>query len=107
MSTLSVIGLSICLVFISIFMQGTEAQDCAACRTTFTSSITNALQDKERICYAVNIFLTCLDDDCDASVSKIIIDAGKKAASQYGCGAGSILVNLTVIGLGLTSYMLA
>ncbi|XP_063400010.1 uncharacterized protein LOC134684638 [Mytilus trossulus] len=105
MYSLSVIGLILCLVYTSFLMQETEA-DCVACATSFGSGITGAGQDKEKTCSLVNTYLTCLDDECKADGSKATIDAAKKAVADYGCGACSIIVNLTVIGLGLSLYML-
>ncbi|CAC5354887.1 unnamed protein product [Mytilus coruscus] len=50
MYTLSVIGLSICLVYISIIMQGTEADKCTDCTTTASTAITDAGSDIDKVC---------------------------------------------------------
>ncbi|XP_076113801.1 uncharacterized protein LOC143082131 [Mytilus galloprovincialis] len=144
MFALSVIGLGISLVFISIITQKTEAQNCSDtnvqfCLLAYNSVKSQAVQDKNTICSAGNIYLQCLNKvspDCD--VDETITEA-RKELSQNGCvskpfslarkskkkkkkkdgddddddgddnnfsGAGSIHLNLAVIGLGLTFYTL-
>lgn len=101
MYTLSVITLSICLLSIIMIMQGAEAGTCDACITTFAGA---AGKDKETLCSAANAYLECAEEDCTSDSGATVVIA--KGAKQGACGAGSILVNLTVIGLGLTLYML-
>ncbi|XP_052066145.1 uncharacterized protein LOC127705827 [Mytilus californianus] len=143
MYILSVIGLSISLVSISIITQRAEAQNCSytnveSCRLAYNSEKTQAAQDKNKICSAVNIYLECLNKvstDCGVDASQTITEA-RKDLSQFSCvskpfslarkskrkkkkksgddddsdydfsGAGSIFLNLGVIGLGLTFYTL-
>ncbi|XP_076113805.1 uncharacterized protein LOC143082135 [Mytilus galloprovincialis] len=160
MNTLSVIGLSICLVYISIIMQGTEADKCDDCSTAATKARSDAGGDIDKICSAGITYLDCMEENCDVDSIKTLLGAAKKAftqlacgaeadtcseckktyedkgktcsaanvyvacaekdctsfppilnvasakAAQLTCGAGSILVNLTVIVLGLTLYTL-
>ncbi|CAC5354894.1 unnamed protein product [Mytilus coruscus] len=141
MYTMSAIGLSISLVFINIITQKAVAQNCSdtnvqSCHSAYTIGKTQAAQDKNKICSAVNIYVECLNKvspDCDVDGT---ITEGRKEQSKYGCdfkpvslarkskkkkkkkdgdddgdeydfsGAGSILLNLAVIGLGLIFYTL-
>ncbi|XP_076113804.1 uncharacterized protein LOC143082133 isoform X2 [Mytilus galloprovincialis] len=50
MNTLSVICLSICLVYISIIMQGTEADKCDDCRTADKKARSDAGGDIDKLC---------------------------------------------------------
>ncbi|CAC5354886.1 unnamed protein product [Mytilus coruscus] len=87
MYTLSVIGLSICLVYISIIMQGTEADKCTDCTTTASTAITDAGSDIDKVCSAVKTNLDCLAENCEAGASNAtIIDTAKKLLSTHGCG---------------------
>ncbi|XP_052066142.1 uncharacterized protein LOC127705825 isoform X2 [Mytilus californianus] len=79
---------------------GAEAGTCLACTTTFEGA---AGLDREKLCSAANTYLECAEQDCKSDGGATIALA--KTAKQ-GCGAGSIIVNLAVIGLGLTFYML-
>ncbi|XP_063400385.1 uncharacterized protein LOC134684988 [Mytilus trossulus] len=106
MNTLSVIGLSICVVYISIIMQGTEADKCSDCTTESLKAITDAGRDKGKLCSAVNTNIECMEKNCDVASVKTALDTARKSLTQQGCGAESIVVNLLVIGLGLTFYML-
>ncbi|XP_071181705.1 uncharacterized protein [Mytilus edulis] len=106
MNTLSVICLSICLVYISIIMQGTEADKCSDCSTAAKKARSDAGGDIDKLCSAGITNLDCMEENCDVDSIKTLLDAAKKAFTQLGCGAESIVVNLVVIGLGLTFYML-
>ncbi|VDI33554.1 Hypothetical predicted protein [Mytilus galloprovincialis] len=96
MYILSAIGFSICLVSINIIMQGAEAGTCSECKKTY--------EDQGKTCSAADVYVACAEKDC-TSLFQIFKVAPAKAA-QLACGAGSILVNLTVIVLGLTLYTL-
>ncbi|XP_071181708.1 uncharacterized protein [Mytilus edulis] len=87
MYTLSVLGLSICLVYISIIMQGTEADKCSDCSTAATKAVLDAGGDKDKICSAGRTFIDCMEDNCDVASFKTALDAAKKAHTQLGCGA--------------------
>ncbi|XP_076113806.1 uncharacterized protein LOC143082136 [Mytilus galloprovincialis] len=151
MYTLSVIGFSICLVYISITMQGAESKTCLTCTTDYAaaggqcsaaetnvecakdctpssgrsaveqvaekartatcgakagtcSECKETYEDQGKTCSAADVYVACAEKDC-TSFSEIFKLASAKAAPLT-CGAGSILVNLTVIVLGLTFYTL-
>ncbi|XP_071181706.1 uncharacterized protein LOC143084357 [Mytilus galloprovincialis] len=90
MYTLSVIGLGVSLALISIVTQKTEAQNCSdtniqSCLSAYKSVKTQAVQDKNKICSAGNIYLECLnkvspDCDVDGTITEI-----RKELFQYGC----------------------
>lgn len=101
----------------SLSAEEVEAQSCSApkmqsCVSALGSLITQAAEDKEKICSAGNIYLECVSKvvtDCSLDVGQTLIKA-KQALSQYGCvsdsGAGSRVINLVTYGLGLACYKL-
>ncbi|VDI33555.1 Hypothetical predicted protein [Mytilus galloprovincialis] len=75
---------------------GAEAGTCSECKKTY--------EDKGKTCSAADVYVACVEKDCTSWTDIFKVASAKTA--HLTCGAGSILVNLTVIVLGLTLYTL-
>ncbi|XP_063398884.1 uncharacterized protein LOC134683503 [Mytilus trossulus] len=76
MYTLSVIGLSICLVYISIIMQGAETKTCYACISDYAGAGGQ--------CSAAKTFVECAKD-CTTSGSSSAVEAIAEASLTATC----------------------
>ncbi|XP_061190765.1 uncharacterized protein LOC133198794 [Saccostrea echinata] len=108
MSIPAIVSLLVALIFVSVVLEGIDAQSCSdvtTCSSDYTSAASSAGQDKNKICKAANDYVTCLEaaaKTCDTDISQTI-DAARNALSQAGCStptAGSeapVLSFVTII----------
>ncbi|XP_062618009.1 uncharacterized protein LOC134279603 [Saccostrea cucullata] len=78
------------LLFVSLVMEGIDAQTCQEvlnCTSEYTSAASAAGQDKVKQCSAGSVYITCLEaaaKNCEIDITQTLDDA-KKTFSQAGC----------------------
>ncbi|XP_062585740.1 uncharacterized protein LOC134247380 isoform X2 [Saccostrea cucullata] len=100
-------SLLVILLTVSVVVKVIDAQGCqdiTTCGTNYGPALASAGQDKDKICKAANVYLTCLEaaaKKCSVDVDNTV-EPARKALSQAGCsGSGAPVLSFVAKVLGV------